>query len=124
MLTNDLAFTFSGVCYTFKIIAADDYSAFKSGKEKQLTAFASGDIYGADIVLRLQPGDFDFWNTTLYSGYYLVPWIGGGSSPALEDSYFNPLEITDNCYKAYNMSKASYSSTLKPLTILFSAALY
>ena len=52
-----------------------------------------------NIVVKLKPGDFDFWNTTLYEGYSLVPWIGfdvtttsiNSLSDTINTDYFSPV---------------------------------
>ena len=95
----------------------------------QIPSFISGDNMKANIVIRLKPGKFDFWNSTLYKDYYIVPWIatGGTGVTSLIDypstDYFNPVEISNGCYEAFN-NTMSYSSKLEPLAVMLSMALF
>ena len=74
-VSTDSSISYSGSCYTMSISIAGTSGEAAGAQGTQIPSFISGDNMKANIVIRLKPGQFDFWNTTLYKDYYIVPWI-------------------------------------------------
>ena len=107
VLSTDAAHSWTGSCYTLTVTvdSPDDMSTGPvAAQGKQLYSYVSSgsSIFGTDLVVRLGSGDWDFWNTTMYSGYYTVPWIDYGNSNGISDLldsiFYQSITIHNNCF--------------------------
>ena len=104
-------------CYTISVTTAGTSYTLTASQGTQINTFTSSqpNQLSFNIFIQLKMDDWDFWNSTLYSGYNIVPYILDGnyygSSVGINElysnaDYFSPIYIKHNCLEGYESLKS------------------